>query len=212
MEKVILDSPQRFPSTFSMQKSRLIVGRKSVIRMLVAFGLVVLVPSLYAQQNKAGSDSPQAAWSNIQQFVKDMETAVQSKNLHGIHEPSMKIRAPIKTLKQHSSMLSGDKGQKIGAALKQLDTSVTDLHSASDEGNQADAETALKAVESALDQLKAQDLKRLSKVCIDPPVLIGSGRLRTESGGLRPFVLRKKSMWAKNGRSVYDLVGKSRNF
>ena len=94
--------------------------------MLVAFALVVLVPSLYAQQNKAGSDSPQAAWSNIQQFVKDMETAVQSKNLHGIHEPSMKIRAPIKTLKQHSSMLSGDKGQKIGAALKQLDTSVTD--------------------------------------------------------------------------------------
>jgi hypothetical protein len=84
--------------------------------MLVAFGLVMLVPSLYAQQNKAASDSPQAAWSNIQQFVKDMEPAVQSKNLHGIHEPSMKIRAPIKTLKQHSSMLSGDKGQKIGAA------------------------------------------------------------------------------------------------
>ena len=75
--------------------------------MLVAFELVVLVPSLYAQQNKARSDSPQAAWSNIQQFVKD--------------------------------------------------TSVTDLHSASDEGSQADAETALKAVESALDQLKAQD-------------------------------------------------------
>jgi hypothetical protein len=92
-------------STFSMQKSRLIAGRKSVFGMLVAFGLTVVVPSLYAQQNKAGSDSPQAAWSNIQRFVKDMETAVQSKNLHGIHEPSMKIRAPIKTLKQHSSML-----------------------------------------------------------------------------------------------------------
>ena len=140
-----------------MQKSRLIAGRKSVFGMLVVLGLTVLVPSLHAQQNKAGSDSPQAAWSNIQQFVKDMETAVQSKNLHGIHEPSMKIRAPIKTLKQHSGMLSGDKGQKIGAALKQLDISVTDLHSASDEGNQADAETALKSVESALDQLKAQD-------------------------------------------------------
>ena len=126
-----------------MQNSRLIAGRKSVFRLLVAFELIVLVQSLYAQQNKPGS-SPEAAWSNIQQFVKDMETAVQSKNLHGIHEPSMKIRAPIKTLKQHSSMLSGDKGQKIGAALKQLDTSVTDLHSASDEGNQSDAEGPLK--------------------------------------------------------------------
>jgi hypothetical protein len=68
---------------FSMQKARLFVGRKSVFRMLVAFGLIVLVPSLYAQQNKAGSDSPQTAWSNIQQFVKDMETAVQSKNCTG---------------------------------------------------------------------------------------------------------------------------------
>ena len=34
------------------------------------------------------------------------ETAVQPKKLHGIHEPTMKIRAPIKTLKEHSSMLS----------------------------------------------------------------------------------------------------------
>jgi hypothetical protein len=67
------------------------------------------------------------------------------------------IRGPIKTLKQHSSMLSGAKGQKISSTLKQLDASVTDLHSASDEGNQADAETALKSIESALDQLRAQD-------------------------------------------------------
>ena len=69
----------------------------------------------------------------------------------------MKIRAPIKALKRHSSMLTGDKGQKMAAALKQLDTSVTDLHSAADEGNQADSEKALKTVESAFDQLKTQD-------------------------------------------------------
>jgi len=125
--------------------------------MLLALGLAVLPPSLQAQQNQAGSDSPQAAWSSIQQLVKDMETTVQSKNLHGIHDPTMKIRAPIKTLKQHSSMLSGDKGQKLTAALKQLDSSITDLHSASDEGNQEEAQKALKEVETALDQLKAQD-------------------------------------------------------
>lgn len=33
----------------------------------------------------------------------------------------------------------------------------TDLHTASDEGNQQEAERALKEVETALDQLKAQD-------------------------------------------------------
>jgi hypothetical protein len=134
-----------------------ISNRQSVFGTFFVLGLIVLIPSLLAQQNKAAPDSALVAWSNIQQLVKDMETAVQSRNLHGIHDPTMKIRAPIKALKQHSSALSGDKGQKIGAALKQLDSSVTDLHSAADEGNQADSEKALKTVESALNQLKAQD-------------------------------------------------------
>jgi hypothetical protein len=124
-----------------------------LLGLITAFSLGISAPALWAQQDQ----DPLKAWATIQQTVKDMESAVQSKNLHAIHEPSMKIRPAIRTLKGHSSMLSGDKGQKIGAALKQLDTSVTDLHSASDEGNQTDAEMALKAVESALDQLKAQD-------------------------------------------------------
>ena len=140
-----------------MKNSFLVSNTKCIFGILVAFGITALLPSLLAQQNKTGSESPQTAWTSIQQLVKDMETAVQSRNLHGIHDPTMKIRAPIKALKQHSSMLSGDKGQKMGAALKQLDISVTDLHSAADEGNQADSEKALKTVESALDQLKAQD-------------------------------------------------------
>jgi hypothetical protein len=115
------------------------------------------MPSLWAQQDHTAASSPGAAWSSIQQLVKELETAVQSKNLHGIHEPSMKIRAPIRTLKQHSSMLNADAGQKMIAAVKQLDNSITDLHSASDEGNQKEAESALKEVETAFDQLKALD-------------------------------------------------------
>jgi len=136
------------------------LGWKFVFGMLVAFGSAFLAPSLWAQQVKGGSDSPQAAWSTIQQLVKDMETAVQSKNLRGIHDPTMKIRTPIKTLKQHSNMyLTGENSQKIGVALRQLDSSVTDLHSAADEGNQGKSETALKSVETALDQLKALDVE-----------------------------------------------------
>ena len=143
--------------TFIMRKLCAVPSVKFVCGMVVTFGLAVLVPSVWAQQNKAGAESPQTAWSTIQQLVKDMGTAVQSKNLHGIHDPSMKIRAPIRTLKQDSSRLSGDKGQKIAAALKQLDNSITDLHSASDAGNQQEAQTALKEVEAALDQLKVED-------------------------------------------------------
>jgi len=136
--------------------------------MLVAFGLAVPAPSLWAQQNKGGSDTPYAAWSTIQQLVKDMETAVQSKNLRGIHDPTMKIRAPIKTLKQHSNMyLTGENSQKIGVALRQLDSSVTDLHSAADEGDQRKSETALKSVETALDQLKALDVDKSTNQAIE---------------------------------------------
>jgi hypothetical protein len=108
-------------------------------------------------QSMDKSDDAGQAWASIQQLVKDMETAVQSKNLHGIHEPSMKIRAPIRTLKKRAAMLSGEQGQKINVTLKQLDSSVTDLHSASDEGNQAAAEEALKSVQGALEQLKVED-------------------------------------------------------
>jgi hypothetical protein len=79
------------------------------------------------------------------------------ENLHGIHEPSMKIRAPIRTLKQHSSMLGSDASKNMVAALKQLDSAVTDLHSAADAGDQKEAESALKAVQTALDELKALD-------------------------------------------------------
>ena len=125
--------------------------------MLSAVGLSMLVPSLWAQQDHTAASSPGAAWSSIQQLVQDLETAVESKNLHGIHEPSMKIRAPIRALKQHSSKLNADTSQKMIATLKKLDNSITDLHSASDEGNQKEAESALKEVETAFDQLKALD-------------------------------------------------------
>jgi len=140
-----------------MESLFLISFRKSVFVMLSAVGLSLLMPSLLAQQDHTAASSPGAAWSSIQQLVKELEAAVQPKNLHGIHEPSMKIRAPIRTLKQHSSMLNAETGQKMIAALKQLDNSITDLHSASDEGNQKEAESALKEVETAFDQLKALD-------------------------------------------------------
>ena len=134
----------------------------------LAFGLGITPWGLRAQerpaQGHAGSpqaaraaEDPLQAWAAIQQTVKDMGTAVRSKNLGGVHEPSMKIRPAIRALKARGGTLGGDQGQKLVASLKHLDSSVTDLHSAADEGNQRDAETALQAVESALGQLKAQD-------------------------------------------------------
>jgi hypothetical protein len=131
--------------------------RRSVFVMFAAVGFPILALPVFAQQDHAAAGPPEAAWSTIQQLVQNLKSAVQSKNLRGIHEPSMKIRAPIRSLKQHCSMLSIDTGQKMTAALKQLDNSITDLHSAADEGNQKEAESSLKEVEAAFDQLKSLD-------------------------------------------------------
>ena len=72
----IESSASKTASTFIMQKFRLFSGRKSVFGMLVAFGLAALAPLLWAQQDKGAADSPQAAWSSIQQLVNNLETAV----------------------------------------------------------------------------------------------------------------------------------------
>jgi hypothetical protein len=60
-----------------------------VLGLLAAFGLGISSPAVWAQEK----GSALKAWDAIQQSVKDMETAVQSKNLHAIHDPSMKIRS-----------------------------------------------------------------------------------------------------------------------
>jgi hypothetical protein len=124
-----------------------------LLGIIPLLSLCIETPPAHAQ----GQGGALKAWVTIQQSVQEMERAVQTKNLHGIHDPSMKIRSPIRTLKAHSSMLSADKGQTFKVALKTLDDSVTDLHSAADDGSQAQAKAAFKTVESAFDQLKAQD-------------------------------------------------------
>jgi hypothetical protein len=57
----------------------------------------------------------------------------------------------------HRSIRGPRQGECILGPVKQLDSSVTDLHSAADGDKQAKAEDALKSVESAFNQLKAED-------------------------------------------------------
>src|SRR4051794_10630189 len=86
--------------------------------LLLAFGLGV-TPLIVRAQERPGhehdgsaqttkaSEDPLQAWATIQQTVQDMETAVRSKRLHGVHEPSMKIRPAIRALKARGGTLSG---------------------------------------------------------------------------------------------------------
>ena len=99
-----------------MEHLPLATFERLIFAVITAIALPVLAPPLLGQQDRAVAGSPEAAWSNIQQCVQSLENAVQSKNLHAVHEPSMKIRAPIRSLKQHCSVLSVDIGQKMTAA------------------------------------------------------------------------------------------------
>jgi len=126
-------------------------------QILIGVGLVVLSPAVWVQEDQATAGSPQVAWSNIQHLLEKLEAAVLSSDLHGIHEPGMKIRAHFKTLDQNRNASGGCQSQKLRARLNRLDNSITDLHSATDAANQKQAQNALKEVETALDQLKAQD-------------------------------------------------------
>jgi hypothetical protein len=128
-------------------------------------------------QPQGSSTSPQVAWSDVRQLLQNLETAVQSKNLYGIHEPSMKIRAPIRTLKQHSSTLGGDASKNMVAALKQLDSAVTDVHSAADAGDQKEAKSALKAVQTSARRLQDKEVWAASRrACLacEVPTVKGS--------------------------------------
>ena len=64
-------------------------------------------------------------------------------------------------------MLSGDKGPKMTAALKQLDNSITDLHSAGEPGDQKEAQSASQKSKPLLMSSNLKILTLLSKVCSD---------------------------------------------
>ena len=57
--------------------------------------------------------------------------------------------------------------QQWAAALKQLDRAIADLHSAADEGNQKEAQSAVKKLKPLLINSNPKILPQRSKVCIN---------------------------------------------
>src|SRR6516164_7450024 len=94
--------------------------------------------------------SAQAAWSTIQKSVKDMETAVTSKNLKAIHPATVEIMPAIKALQAHCRMLAGNVGLRLESSLSALRSAVIEFHHERNEGAQARAEAQLKKVQAAI--------------------------------------------------------------
>src|SRR6516164_8586267 len=87
--------------------------------------------------------SAQVAWSTIQKSVKDMETAVASRNLKAIHPATVEIMPAIKALEAHCRMLAGDVGLRLESSLKALRSAVIQFHHERNDGVQARAEAEL---------------------------------------------------------------------
>jgi hypothetical protein len=107
--------------------------------------------------------SAQAAWSTIQESVKDMETAVTSRNLKAIHPATVKIMPAIKALQAHCKMLAGNTGLRLDSSLKALRSAVIEFHHERNDGNQKRAEAQLIKVQAAFREVESQNPESLFK-------------------------------------------------
>ncbi len=144
----------------------------SFLALMTAFSFGIDPPELWAQDDRprhgsgehphgniiANRLSPQfeEAWATVQQAVRDMRTAVRSKNLQGVHVATVKINPAITTLEDDSSMVREDNAQKLLTALRHLRHCVLRLHGAALDDDQAKAEAEIINVESAFKQVEAQ--------------------------------------------------------
>jgi hypothetical protein len=112
-------------------------------------------------QQSGGELSAQAAWSTIQKSVKDMETAVTSKNLKAIHPATVEIMPAIKALQAHCRMLAGDAGLRLESSLKALRSAVIEFHHERNDGVQARAEAQLIKVQGAFREVEGQNPESL---------------------------------------------------
>lgn len=160
-----------------MKTQFLQVRNTRFLALMTALSCGISAPALWAQDDHPGhgsgehpSEHPHAninangmsapleeAWATVQQSVRDMDTAVQSKNLHGVHVATVKINPAITTLQDHSNMIREDKAQKLLTALHRLRHCVIRLHRAALDNDQAKVEEELLNVDSAFQQVEAED-------------------------------------------------------
>lgn len=111
---------------------------------------------------QAGAElSARAAWSTIKKSVQDIEIAVTSKNLKGIHAATVNIMPAIKALQAHCKMLTGDVGLRLDSSLKVLRSTVIELHHERNDGDQARAEAQLTKVQAAFREVESQSPESL---------------------------------------------------
>jgi len=97
-----------------------------------------------------------AAWTLIAAKVGEVEKSLASKQLDPIHEMGEHIEAAVHVLEEKSTMVTGDKKNRLGSALKQLDKAVDDFHHAAEDKDAAKIGLHLNKIKGLLPLIQSQ--------------------------------------------------------
>lgn len=97
-----------------------------------------------------------AAWTLIATKVADAEKSLAAKQLDPIHEMGEHIEAAVHVLEEKSTMVTGDKKNRLSSALKQLDKAVDDFHHAAEDKDAAKVGLHLNKIKGLLPLIQSQ--------------------------------------------------------
>jgi|GEM_PF-4314014 len=117
--------------------------KKLLITTAIISSLVAFQPAF------AQATNTQEALTEIQATMKSISEMVDSEKLDNVHAQIEKIEVSAKLIKEKSGF-DGDKKTRLEAALKQMDTQLGKVHSASDSKDVEKTKSEFKKAEAAL--------------------------------------------------------------
>ena len=97
-----------------------------------------------------------AAWTLITTKMAEATKLMAEKKVEPIHEIAESIDAAVHVLEEKSTMVTGDKKNRLASALNQLDKAVDDLHHAAEEKNAGRVGVELKKIQGLLPLVEGQ--------------------------------------------------------
>jgi hypothetical protein len=97
-----------------------------------------------------------AAWTLITAKTAEAAKLLTEKKVEPIHEIAEHLDAAVHVLEEKSTMVTGEKKNRLTSALKQLEKAVDQLHHAAEENKAGEVGTELKKIGSLLPLVEAQ--------------------------------------------------------
>ncbi len=97
-----------------------------------------------------------AAWTLLSTKLAEAEKSLADKKVDTIHEAAEHLEAAVHVLQEKSTMVTGEKQNRLASALKQLDKAVDDLHHAAEDNKAAQVGVEIKKIRGLLPLVEGQ--------------------------------------------------------